>query len=286
MKRLLFWTIWLYPSRWRVRYRGELEALIEDSDRAGWTELLDVMKGAIAMNFHELSVAKMIGGFVLIGLVAASVAWALMPAWYQSVGVVRSEATTRQINKAVMEVRANSPDEDLRRTIVRRLDAHQFTIAVQDQNPTVAQAKAQTLQTQIMERITQAGSAAAAISVAGIARRQREEMAPLAGLGGALGLLCGAIAVLIKRTAFRLIVAFAASGALVGALACAAIPRVYRSTAAFEVTSAANPVVVQENGFGRGTGGSPGTHRQDSGLEGREHRVRRRRGDARFFCLS
>ena len=44
-KATVFWAIWSYPARWRVRYRGELDALIEDSMAPGGPTELSVSSG-------------------------------------------------------------------------------------------------------------------------------------------------------------------------------------------------------------------------------------------------
>jgi hypothetical protein len=48
MKRLIRLASWLYPSSWRRRYAREFEALLDDV-KPGPRQLLDVLKGAIAM---------------------------------------------------------------------------------------------------------------------------------------------------------------------------------------------------------------------------------------------
>jgi hypothetical protein len=64
MRRIAKWLIRTYPSKWRVRYGSEFETLVEDCN-VGWREAMDVLKGAISMNFVRWRVV--VGVCALLG---------------------------------------------------------------------------------------------------------------------------------------------------------------------------------------------------------------------------
>src|SRR5882672_2232496 len=85
MRNLIRFAAWLYPRRWRERYGVEFDALLEDV-RPGWLELLNVLKGAVAMQIRHLG--PMAAGFAVAGaLVAGLVSWK-MPDKYVSQVIV------------------------------------------------------------------------------------------------------------------------------------------------------------------------------------------------------
>jgi hypothetical protein len=43
MRRAIQFMLRLYPARWRERYRGEFEALLEQM-RPGWRDVFDVLR--------------------------------------------------------------------------------------------------------------------------------------------------------------------------------------------------------------------------------------------------
>jgi uncharacterized protein involved in exopolysaccharide biosynthesis len=59
----------LYPANWRERYGEEFEALLEDSS-PGWSAVIDLLKGAVKMQFNVRSFPKLAGGLALCGLLA------------------------------------------------------------------------------------------------------------------------------------------------------------------------------------------------------------------------
>ena len=60
MTRLMRLALRLYPRRWRRRYGDELEALLEDS-QPGWQGVVDVARGAVAMQLRSTLVVLMLG---------------------------------------------------------------------------------------------------------------------------------------------------------------------------------------------------------------------------------
>src|SRR2546430_670518 len=85
MRTLIRFAAWLYPRSWRERYGVEFDALLEDV-RPGWRELLNVLKGALAMQIRHFG--PMAAGFAVAGaLVAGLVSWR-MPDKYISQAIV------------------------------------------------------------------------------------------------------------------------------------------------------------------------------------------------------
>ncbi len=60
------WAARLYPAAWRARYGHELDILLEDAG-ASWTDLLDIVRGALTMQMSSLNFWK---------IAAASPSWA------------------------------------------------------------------------------------------------------------------------------------------------------------------------------------------------------------------
>ena len=73
---LLDWVIRLYPRAWRERYGDEFAATLEELPGHGrdWGTLLDVSKGAIAMQAQRnvVSVLKLATAASVAGLVIAA----------------------------------------------------------------------------------------------------------------------------------------------------------------------------------------------------------------------
>src|SRR5713101_6289550 len=90
MRNLIRFAAWLYPPRWRRRYGVEFDALLEDV-RPGWRELLNVLKGALAMQIRHFG--AMAAGFAVAGaLVAGLVSWRMPNSYVSSATVYWSPA--------------------------------------------------------------------------------------------------------------------------------------------------------------------------------------------------
>ena len=86
MRNLIRFAAWLYPPSWRQRYGVEFAALLEDV-RPGWRDLLNVLKGALAMQIRNFGVIA--AGFALAGaLVAGLVSWRI-PDTFVSQAIVK-----------------------------------------------------------------------------------------------------------------------------------------------------------------------------------------------------
>lgn len=75
----------LYPRDWRRRYGEELEALLDDSN-GGWSDVFDVIKGAIVMQMKSVRV-PLVGA--MLGAMAGAAIYLASPAAYASSAVVR-----------------------------------------------------------------------------------------------------------------------------------------------------------------------------------------------------
>jgi hypothetical protein len=175
----------LYPRCWRGRYGGELETLIEDSRHAGWRELFDVLKGALAMNTRELSPASVLGGFVLAGTAIAGLAWAAIPNGYRSTAAV-----------------AGSPDA-MPELVLRTA----FALSFEDGDAAQARKVVDGLQARIIQRLHENGFAAHLLDAANLPRRPLSpQWPPILGVGCAAGFACGAMALAWKRRRPNLVV--------------------------------------------------------------------------------
>jgi hypothetical protein len=107
MRLLVRMAALCYPAGWRARYGAELDALLEDSG-AGCAELLDVGKGAIAMQMTRGNVWTFISVCAVVGLLAAGAAALRMPAVYRSTALMRLPAgqdeAIQGLNKAEQQV--------------------------------------------------------------------------------------------------------------------------------------------------------------------------------------
>ena len=60
------WAARLYPAAWRARYGDELDVLMEDA-APRWTDLIDLLRGALTMQLTSLNFWKIAVGFTLAG---------------------------------------------------------------------------------------------------------------------------------------------------------------------------------------------------------------------------
>ncbi len=82
------WAARLYPAAWRARYGDELDVLMEDA-APRWTDLIDLLRGALMMQLTSLNFWKIAVGFTLAGTLAAGV-WSLtLQDRYVSTAVLR-----------------------------------------------------------------------------------------------------------------------------------------------------------------------------------------------------
>jgi hypothetical protein len=92
----------LYPAGWRARYGEEFEALLEDSS-AGWPAVLDLLKGAIKMQFSVPSFPKLALMLSITGLLIGLVVSSLLKPIYVSEAVVYLEGNVPGSVRPVVE---------------------------------------------------------------------------------------------------------------------------------------------------------------------------------------
>ena len=104
MRRLLQIAARLYPPAWRDRYGREFDALLDDVN-PGWTEVLDILRGAMQMQFRMWTFGKVAIGFALIGLLVAGVIAWQRPSMYRSTAVLKDpNASLDRLGRAEQEV--------------------------------------------------------------------------------------------------------------------------------------------------------------------------------------
>jgi hypothetical protein len=96
MKLLIRLLARLYPGPWRAKYGPEFDALLTES-RPDWRAALNVVTGAMKMQFTKWGYARFAIAGILIGIVASSaIAFSRQPQW-RSEGVVYSRAFERNL---------------------------------------------------------------------------------------------------------------------------------------------------------------------------------------------
>ena len=70
MKRWIRWAALLYPFEWRVRYGAEFDALLDDAGLR-WSDLVDVIRGAVRMQMSFNSYWKVAGLAAIAGGILA-----------------------------------------------------------------------------------------------------------------------------------------------------------------------------------------------------------------------
>jgi capsular polysaccharide biosynthesis protein len=88
-ERLIRFAIRLYPVSWRRRYGVEFAALLEDANR-NWSDVLDVLLGALKMQTKTWTFGKIAASFAAAGAVLCSaVSFVAVPDKYTSDAVLR-----------------------------------------------------------------------------------------------------------------------------------------------------------------------------------------------------
>jgi hypothetical protein len=108
MTRLIRLVARLYPLGWRERYGNEFDALLEDVD-ADWLDLLNVLKGALAMQIRHFGMIAVT--FAALGALVAGIVAHRIPEKYVSSDVVdvysvvaANDAATSQLGKHIDNV--------------------------------------------------------------------------------------------------------------------------------------------------------------------------------------
>ena len=90
MNRLRQLLLRLYPAEWRARYGDELAALVEDVPPS-WSSNLDLLKGALKMQFSIPAFPKLAVMLSMAGLVTGLAVSFTVPARYTSSGLLKYE---------------------------------------------------------------------------------------------------------------------------------------------------------------------------------------------------
>jgi uncharacterized protein involved in exopolysaccharide biosynthesis len=266
MRRLMRWAARLYPAAWRARYGDELEVLLEDAG-ASWTDLLDILRGALVMQMSGIGFWKIAAGFTLAGALISG-AWSLtVPNRYVSSAVLRIGDSSRlreleqhafsrtSLSGIIMQQglyqreRARDPLEDIVQNMRNRdlrvmlLNDRQFTVSFTSDNPAAAQATVRAVVAALAEaNVKVERQHAVNLEVLDPASLPAAPDGPDRGrmvgrglvVGLVLGILCGALWSLVrgrKQWRWSRIVGFAAAGMVFGITISVLLPDEYISTA-------------------------------------------------------
>lgn len=101
MRRWMRFIARLYPPGWRARYGDEFDALLEDV-RPGCRELLNVLRGALAMQLTAWTFGKTVAAVGLAGAIVAGVISLRMPEQYHSAGVMKIRGRVNAADMAAL----------------------------------------------------------------------------------------------------------------------------------------------------------------------------------------
>src|SRR5260370_30078489 len=88
-ERLIRFAIRLYPASWRRRYAVEFAALLDDANR-DWSDVLDVLLGALKMQTTTWTFGKIAASFAVAGAVlCGALSFLAVPDKYTSDAVLR-----------------------------------------------------------------------------------------------------------------------------------------------------------------------------------------------------
>lgn len=90
--RLIQFAASLYPAWWRARYGPEFAALLEDVNPGART-FVNILKGALLMQFNRLDLARAAAACLLVGVIAAGAALFATPRHFASSLSIEVQAT-------------------------------------------------------------------------------------------------------------------------------------------------------------------------------------------------
>src|SRR5687768_14175656 len=85
MRRLAIFAARLYPAAWRRRYGIDFHRLLEDM-KPSWSDVFDILKGGLQMQFGRYSLAAFAVTFGVIGALGGGIAAFAMPERFESKG--------------------------------------------------------------------------------------------------------------------------------------------------------------------------------------------------------
>ena len=264
------WLVRLYPKAWRERYESEFRALLDDTG-GGWRNHLDVLGGAVRMQFLHggalaICAATATAGALAAWLVAASAAPRFVSDAVLNLGLDQPAAVLQQafsrtelsriigdLNLYPSETSMERAVELMRRNITVTSEPDSQLVRLRFAHPDAASARRAT--TLLMSRIADAQAAdgngrafqvvqAAALPRQGVSPRT----APIVVAGTAAGLLAGIIATVVRNRPIRwarYVAAFGLAGAAAGLALALLLPSNYRSSALLKVNREALPSVTQ-----------------------------------------
>lgn len=109
MKALIRAAIRLYPPAWRARYGAEFAIFMEDVGPS-WRDFWNVLCGAIAMQFSAMNIGKLTAAVVAATALAAGIAEAAWPGWYQASTILRLNRTGFVKPRASTELKSRLPN--------------------------------------------------------------------------------------------------------------------------------------------------------------------------------
>jgi hypothetical protein len=87
MRRMVRFAVHLYPAKWRATYGPEFDALLEEMD-PGFGDLLNIVNGALLLQFNRLSLPLPIAACGLLGTCVAALVFFATPRRYASTSTI------------------------------------------------------------------------------------------------------------------------------------------------------------------------------------------------------
>jgi uncharacterized protein involved in exopolysaccharide biosynthesis len=196
MRALIRAAARLYPTRWRARYAREFDGLLEDLEPT-WLGLFNVVYGALTMQIKRAGVVAVV--CAAIGVVVAGVASLRMPETYASTATLRLPSTDESFLKHAQQAHAGEPLEVKERASVtievpvdEKTRSTMLTVTFADRDPEKAR--------EVTERLLGSVLTANGIPSGSIWTARTGPNRPMvAGTGGTVGLMLGALLIWFRR---------------------------------------------------------------------------------------
>lgn len=196
MRALIRAAARLYPTRWRVRYAREFDALLEELE-PNWLGLLNVVYGALIMQIKRVGVVAAV--CAVIGAVVAGAASLRMPETYASSATLRLPSTDEAFLQHALQANDAEPMEVKARAAVyidgpvdAKSRSTMLTVRFADRDPDKAR--------QVTERLLGNVLIANGIPSGSIRTARTGPNRPMvAGTGGTVGLMLAALLMWFRR---------------------------------------------------------------------------------------